>query len=90
MEYNDMELMICIASRYLEDDSIVMVGTGAPCAAAVLAQKLYSPRLTIMFEAGGIGPLLSSMPISVGDSQSFYRAIAEAACPKLWKPVSAV
>jgi glutaconate CoA-transferase subunit B len=53
-----------------------MVGTGAPCAAAVLAQKLYSPRLTIMFEAGGIGPLLSSMPISVGDSQSFYRAIA--------------
>lgn len=75
MEHNNMELMICLASRYLEDDSIVVVGTGAPCAAAMLAQKIYSPRLMIMFEAGGIGPLLPSMPISVGDSRTFYRAL---------------
>ncbi len=83
MEYNDMELMICLASRYLEDDSIVVVGTGAPCAAAMLAQKLYSPRLMIMFEAGGIGPLLPSMPISVGDSRTFYRALAASSMPEI-------
>jgi len=83
MEYNDMELMISLASRYLEDDSIVVVGTGAPCAAAMLAQKIYSPRLMIMFEAGGIGPLLPSMPISVGDSRTFYRALAASSMPEI-------
>jgi len=83
MNYNDMELMICLASRYLEDDSIVVVGTGAPCAAAMLAQKIYSPRLMIMFEAGGIGPLLPSMPISVGDSRTFYRALCASSMPEI-------
>ena len=83
MDYNDMELMICLASRYLEDDSIVVVGTGAPCAAAMLAQKMYSPRLTIMFEAGGIGPQLPSMPISVGDSRTFYRALVAGSMPEV-------
>ncbi len=83
MEYNDMELMISLASRYLEDDSIVVVGTGAPCAAAMLAQKVYSPRLMIMFEAGGIGPLLPSMPISVGDSRTFYRGLVASSMPEV-------
>ncbi len=83
MEYNDMELMICLASRYLEDDSIVVVGTGAPCAAAMLAQKMYSPQLMIMFEAGGIGPLLPSMPISVGDSRTFYKALVASSMPEV-------
>ncbi len=83
MEYNDMELMICLASRYLEDNSIVVVGTGAPCAAAMLAQKMYSPRLMIMFEAGGIGPMLPSMPISVGDSRTFYRALVASSMPEV-------
>ena len=83
MEYNDMELMICLASRYLEDDSIVVVGTGAPCAAAMLAQKIYSPQLMIMFEAGGIGPLLPSMPISVGDSRTFYKALVAGSMPEV-------
>src|SRR5262249_40105952 len=31
-------------------------------------------RLTILFEAGGIAPQLPTMPISVGDSRTFYRA----------------
>lgn len=76
MKYNRMELMICLASRFLEDNSTVVVGTGAPCAASMLAQSLYAPNLMIMFEAGGIGPLLPSMPISVGDSRTFYRGLA--------------
>lgn len=72
--YNAMELMICCASRALEDGRTVTVGTGAPCAAAMLAQRLHAPRLTILFEAGGIAPQLPTMPISVGDSRAFYRA----------------
>lgn len=74
--YNSMELMICLAARYLEDGATVVVGTGAPCAAAMLAQKLHAPSLVVMFEAGGMGPLLPTMPISVGDSRTFWRGIA--------------
>lgn len=72
--YNAMELMICCASRTLEDGRTVTVGTGVPCAAAMLAQRLHAPRLTILFEAGGVAPQLPTMPISVGDSRTFYRA----------------
>ena len=73
-DYNDMEMMIAVASRELEDGASVGVGTGAPCAAAMLAQKMASPTLSIFFEAGGVGPQLPEMPISVGDSRTFYKA----------------
>jgi glutaconate CoA-transferase, subunit B len=76
--YNMMELMICVASRYLDDGKTVAVGTGAPCAAAMLAQKTNSPNLVVLFEAGGIAPLLPEMPISVGDSRTFFRAVMAA------------
>jgi glutaconate CoA-transferase subunit B len=69
-----MELMICAASRYLEDGKIAAVGTGAPCAAAMLAQKLNAPNLVVVFEAGGFAPQLPTMPISVGDSRTTYKA----------------
>ncbi len=71
---NTMEMMICTAARYLEDGRTVAVGTGAPVAAAMLAQKTCSPHLIILFEAGGVAPLLPQMPISVGDSRTFFRA----------------
>jgi glutaconate CoA-transferase subunit B len=73
-----MELMICVASRYLEDGKTVAVGTGAPCATAMLAQKMAAPNLVILFEAGGIAPMLPQMPISVGDSRTFFRGIMAA------------
>ncbi|HHY16653.1 MAG TPA: 3-oxoacid CoA-transferase, partial [Firmicutes bacterium] len=83
MDYNPMELMICLASRILEDGSTVVVGTGAPCAAAMLAQKTHASNLMILFEAGGVGPLLPTMPISVGDSRTFYRAIMASSMPEI-------
>jgi glutaconate CoA-transferase subunit B len=73
--YNTMEIMICVAARELEDGATVGVGTGAPCAAAMLAQKTHSPNLVIMFEAGGVSPILPEMPISVGDSRTFFKAV---------------
>jgi glutaconate CoA-transferase subunit B len=74
-DYNTMEMMIVAAARNLEDGATVGVGTGAPCAAAMLAQKTHAPNLVIMFEAGGISPILPTMPISVGDSRTFYKAV---------------
>src|SRR5436305_11079215 len=75
MLYNPMELMICCAARLLEDGATVAVGTGVPCAAAMLAQRTAAPNLVIFFEAGGVGPQLLTMPISVGDSRTLYRAL---------------
>ncbi len=74
MEYNTTELMACVASRVLEDGKSVFVGTGLPIIATMLAQRLHAPNLLIVFEAGGLGPKLPTIPISVGDSRTFHRA----------------
>ena len=36
MEYNTTELIACVASRVLEDEKSVLVGTGLPIIAATL------------------------------------------------------
>jgi glutaconate CoA-transferase subunit B len=41
----------------------------------MLAQQTHAPDLVILFEAGGISPQLPEMPISVGDSRTFHRAV---------------
>ena len=73
--YTRMELMICCAARLLEDGHTAAVGTGVPCAAAMLAQRVHAPRLVVLFEAGGVAPELPTMPISVGDSRTFFRGV---------------
>ena len=78
MDYNTTELMACVASRVLEDGRSVFVGTGLPIIATMLAQRLHAPNLLIVFEAGGLGPKLPTIPISVGDSRTFHRAVMAA------------
>ncbi|TAL32336.1 MAG: 3-oxoacid CoA-transferase [Spirochaetes bacterium] len=73
--YNIMELMICVAARELGNGRTAGIGSGAPCAAAMLAQKTLAPHLVIMFESGGIDPLIPEMPVSVGDSRTFHKAV---------------
>jgi glutaconate CoA-transferase subunit B len=75
MSFTSIELMICCAARELEDGKTVAVGTGLPCAAAMLAQRTHAPNLVVLFEAGGVAPLLPTMPVSVGDSTTFHRAV---------------
>ncbi|MBT7670406.1 MAG: 3-oxoacid CoA-transferase [Bdellovibrionales bacterium] len=74
-KYNKMELMVCVASRQLENGSSAAIGTGVPCAAGMLAQKLHAPDLLIFFEAGSAGPILPPMPVSVGDSRTTHKAV---------------
>jgi len=75
-KYTTTELMATVAAKILEDKKTVFVGTGLPMIAATLALKTHAPNLIIVFEAGGIGPQIPVLPISVGDSRTFYRAIA--------------
>ncbi|MDD5448275.1 MAG: 3-oxoacid CoA-transferase [Actinomycetota bacterium] len=74
-DYNRLELMVCVGSRMLEDHSTVEVGTGVPMAATMLAQKLYAPSIIAIFEAGGVAPIMPGLPISVGDSRTFHKAL---------------
>ncbi len=74
--YSSTELLASAASHALEDGRSVFVGTGLPMIAAMLAQRTHAPNLLLVFEAGGIGPQMPVLPISVGDSRTFYHAVA--------------
>lgn len=82
INYNPIELMAVIASRYLEDGKTIFAGTGIPMLAASLAQKINAPNLILIFEAGGISPKASMLPLSVADSRTTYRAISCASMPE--------
>jgi acyl CoA:acetate/3-ketoacid CoA transferase beta subunit len=75
-DYTPAELITCVASRLLEDNRSVLVGTGLPMIASMLAQRSHAPNLLLVFEAGGIGPRIPELPVSVGDSRTFYKAVA--------------
>ena len=81
--YNMTEFMICAASNFLEDNKTIVVGTGLPLLAAMLAQKTHAPNLLMMFEAGGIAPLLPALPLSVGDSRTHYKSLVSSSMPEI-------
>ena len=75
-KYNMREFLAFTGSNLLEDGKSVIVGTGLPMIAGMLAQKTHAPHLLIIFEAGGVGPILPELPISVGQAITCYRGIA--------------
>jgi len=75
-EYNLREFLAFSGARLLEDKKSVFVGTGLPIIAAMLAQKTHAPNLLIVFEGGGMAPQIPELPISVGGSRTFFRAVA--------------
>ena len=77
-KYNPNELLICIASRLMEDSATCFIGTGIPMLAASLAQKMHAPNLISMFEFGGIGAQLDKLPLAVGDMRTFNKGLAAA------------
>jgi glutaconate CoA-transferase subunit B len=74
--YNPTELLICTASRLMEDSTTAFIGTGIPMLAAALAQKMHTPNLVSIFEFGGTGAILDDLPLAVGGSRTFHKAVA--------------
>ncbi len=74
--YNPTELLICIASRLMEDGTTAFIGTGIPMLAAALAQKMHAPNMVTVFEFGGTGAILESLPLAVGGQRTFHRAVS--------------
>ena len=75
-EYSANELMICVAARLMQDGTTAFIGTGIPMLAAALAQRLYAPNLISVFEFGGTGAILEQLPLAVGGSRTFNKAVA--------------
>ena len=75
-KYNLREYLAFSGASVLEDKKSVFVGTGLPIIASMLAQRTHAPNLLIIFEAGGMGPLLPELPVSVGESRTFYKGVA--------------
>ena len=76
--YKPVELLICTASRLMDDNSTAFIGTGIPMLAASLAQRMHAPNLVAFFEFGGTGAILEELPLAVGGESTFHRAIAAA------------
>jgi glutaconate CoA-transferase subunit B len=76
IEYNPTELLICTASRLMEDETTAFIGTGIPMLAASLAQRRQAPNLVPIFEFGGTGAILEDLPMAVGEARTFHKALA--------------
>ncbi len=69
------ELMVVEASRYIADGDIVIVGTGMPMVASLLALKNHAPNMCFVVETGTIAPQVIRTPVSVSDARVMYRAV---------------
>lgn len=74
--YNLREFLAFSGASVLEDKKSVFVGTGMPIIATMLAQKTHAPHLLVVFEAGGLGPQIPELPISVSESRTYFRSVA--------------
>lgn len=74
--YNETEFLICLAAKLMHDRTTAFVGTGIPMLAAALAKRTHAPDLVSIFEFGGTGASLERLPLGVGDSRTFHKAVA--------------
>jgi len=76
--YSPTELLVCTAARLMTDNTTAFIGTGIPMLAASLAQHMHAPNLVTVFEFGGTGAILETLPLAVGGECTFHRALAAA------------
>jgi glutaconate CoA-transferase, subunit B len=66
-QYTTMELLAVASAREVPDGAFVFAGTGLPLLASMLAQFTVAPNMTLIMEAGIVGPKVEHLPISVSD-----------------------
>src|SRR5438552_18683363 len=66
-QYTTMELLAVASAREVTDHAFVFAGTGLPLLASMLAQHTVAPNMTLIMEAGIVGPKVEHLPISVSD-----------------------
>jgi glutaconate CoA-transferase subunit B len=75
-KFTEVEFMICLAARAVEDNKTVFIGYGMPQIAAILAQRLYVPGICQVYEYGAIGPQVATpfMRNMMADARNSYRS----------------
>lgn len=73
-EWTTTEIMAIATARQIPDGAFLFVGTGLPAAASMLAQHTTAPNITIISEAGIVGPRIAHIPVSVIDPRFAYKA----------------
>jgi glutaconate CoA-transferase, subunit B len=73
-QYTTMELQAVASAREVPDGAFVFAGTGLPLLASMLAQFTVAPNMTLIMEAGIVGPHLEHLPISVSDPRGCLKA----------------
>ncbi len=73
-EYTTMELLAIATAREVPDHSFVFAGTGLPLLGSMLAQHTYATHMTLILEAGIVGPSIEHLPISVSDPRGCLNA----------------
>jgi glutaconate CoA-transferase subunit B len=73
-QYTTMELLAVASAREVPDGAFVFAGTGLPLLASMLAQHTVAPNMTLIMEAGIVGPKVEHLPISVSDPRGCLKA----------------
>ena len=71
-QYSGLEMMVVAASRLLQDNEKVLVGTGIPLVAAGLAKKTHAKQMNILMEAVSYDSDPESLPFCVADPRGVY------------------
>ncbi len=74
--YNPDELMVVEAARHINDGDVVLVGTGLPMVAGLLAQRTHAPNMCYVVETGPVAPRVLPTPISVSDPRVMHGAVS--------------
>lgn len=72
MNYSRLEMMVIAAGRLLQDNEMVLVGTGIPLVAATLAKKTHAGRMKVLMEAVAYDCDPDALPFCVADPRAVY------------------
>ena len=67
------ELLVFEGARQVRDHDIVIVGTGLPLLAGLVAQRTHAPDARLVIESGSVFPTVKPTPLSVVDPRLMNR-----------------
>lgn len=80
--YHPRALMVAACARLIKDYERVFVGVGVSLLAGFVAQRVYAPNATVVYEGGGIGAVTKRMPWSISDNPTTDNALV---ATELWR-----
>ena len=83
--YSPSEMMIAASARELRGARVAFVGVGLPNIVCNLAQRLHTPGLELVYEAGVFGARPARLPLSIGDPTLVTGSLSVCGMPELFQ-----